>query len=241
MFFPVRWTDRGIVYHPSPPAARGVSRDPLLTTDVDAIVLRWADVWSMALVEPWPQAVIRWPGGEIALGPKGLFDPKPEAFAAEVERLVAHLEEHAPAKVSDRGWLDVPEEPWERVRALPDLASDAILGDGAFRSAPRPVEEPVVAARGPATPFEAMLGWLASSPERPWREHPRQVRLTDAYVYVERRDRSVWRIPLDALRARRGERDRDAIYVLGRRTPLILTHRPDCAVRAALDARLTSR
>jgi hypothetical protein len=239
-YFPLRWTDRGIVYHPTGAhQQRDLGGDPLLTTDLSAIVLRWADVWSLWLVEPWPRAVLRWSGGEVRLAPVGgPLAVSPEEFAARLEALAEHLAQHAPSKVRSRGWLDVPEQPWEQVRALPELPSDATVGEGAFRSAPRPVEEPVVALRPPPAPFEAMLGWLASGPTRPWRDHPRQIRLTETFLYAERRDKTVWRVPLDTLRARLGESARDGAYVFGRRTTVIVTHRPECPVRAALDARL---
>lgn len=232
-FFPIAWTSQGIV-HSSSRQQRVLEGDPLLTTDVSAIVLRWADPWVLRLVEPWPQAVLRWSGGDVALRPKDLpFHASPEQFADRLEALVQHLEARAPSKVGARAWLDVPEQPWERVRGMPELPSDTSIGEGAFRSAPRPVEERVVAVREKLTPMEAMWGWLMSRPGRPWRDHPREVRLTETYLYAERRDRSVWRLPLGTLRHRTGTSD--AAYVFGRRTSLILLHRATCPVRERLD------
>lgn len=239
-FFPIRWSREGIVYHPRPnPIELNTAADPLLTADPRAIVLRWEEPWSLHVLETWPRAHLRWSHGEIPLRPGASpFHASPEVFARRLEALVEHLEAYAPAKVRERGWLEIPEAEWERVRALPEAPSDEQVGTGAFRSAPRPVEEAVVAERGALAPLEAMLGWLASSPERPWRAHPRQVRLTDTYVYAERRDKSAWRLPLETLRGRRGRVDGDTVYVFGRQTLLVLLHREGCPVQGMLDARL---
>ncbi len=223
--------------------------DPLDTRDVGAIVLRWPELRQVAAVDPWPSLQISWQasGGLDALtfrparpGLDGVISPwlAPEEFAAEVEELIRFVQRHTSVLI-DRGWIDIPELAWEQVGSMPDPPSErAVVGDGAFRAAPRPVEDVAIAVRAAPTPYEAMLEWLASTPDRPWREHPRRVRASDDFLYVERRDRTMWRAPLDVLRARLGGSDEDAIYVFGRRATVLLTHRAACPVRALLDARL---
>lgn len=224
--------------------------DPLETTNVDAIVLRWHELRELAAVDPWPSFRVRWhgPGG----GDEHTFSPRrgtlaeklspalsPPGFARSVEAMIYHVASHTEGLVK-RGWLDAPEVEWERVRALPEArVARELAGQGAFRAAPRPIEEEATALREKPTALEAMLQWLVSSPEKPWREHPREVRTSAAYLYVERRDRSFWRLPLDTLRVRLGTTRDDAVYVFGRRTGILLTHRDGCPVRAELDARLT--
>jgi hypothetical protein len=247
-FFPIVWTDRGIVYRPRPsPRRTGVfaaevffaDDDPLLTSDVSAIVLRWGEPWAFALDQRWPRARLRWSGGDIDLRPGGLFGTDPEGYAERMEALVAHLERRAPSRLTSRGWLEFEHVPWERVAGMPEPATQDAVGEGAFRSARRPVEEVAVASREKPSALEAMLEWLASSPDRPWRHHPRQVRLSEEYFYAARRDGSVWRVPLSSLRARYGDPNEDAVYVFGRRTKIVLTHRAEpCPVRARLDAEL---
>ncbi len=249
--FPVLWTREGIALH------FGAYRDepgldPLDTRDIGAVVLRWHEVREVAAVDPWPRVRVAWsgPGG----GDEHTFAPvrdstdaafsgqlTSEPFAVRAAALIEHVVKHAPAVV-DRGWLDLDEVSWEQVASLPELPGERpVVGDGAFRAAPRPVEEEAVALREAPTPYEAMLDWLASSPERPWRAHPRRVRTSTHSLYVERRDRTLWRLPLEALRLRVGAYDEDAYYIFGRRTAVLLTHRDGCPVRKALDARLKQR
>lgn len=199
----------------------------------------WPDLWEIEAVEPCPCFEIEW--RHIGGRSRRRFVPASRrqegAVEAEVLALFAHVREHRPHTVKG-GWVDVPPATWERVREMPGQAEPAEMGTGFYRSAKLSGEEPVVARWGPPTSMEAMLHWLASTPERPWREHPRSVALTATYVYVERRDGDVVRLPLDVLRVRRGEGRNDVVYVLGRNTPLIVPWRDECPVRAALDARL---
>lgn len=247
--FPAAWTGRGLVFHLRPHRELpGV--DPLDTTNPNAIVLRWHELRELAAVDPWPRFRVRWrgPGG----GDDHTFAPArdvvltllmpalaPEPFAEQVGRLIEHTQRHAPHAVR-RGWLDAPEVRWERVGSMPEVAGGARpeLGHGAFRAIARPVEEMATAVRPPNRPLESMMQWLMSTPDRPWRQHPREVRLGPEHLYAARRDGTIWRVPLETLRARVGEPSEDALYVFGRRTSIVLTKRDACEVRAALDARL---
>jgi hypothetical protein len=52
---------------------------------------------------------------------------------------------------------------------------------------------------------------------------------------VRRRDENVYRLPVSALRVALTNGD-DYVFVFGRRTRLLLPHRKDCEVLAALNA-----
>ena len=240
---PIRVTDRGVVIHPRPYRGAAFEDDPMHTSDVHALVFRWSDEFELAAVDPWPRLLVRWDGGEVVLAPRtfgGLLSPL--SFEARAESAVREVERRAPERVR-LGWVDVPVVDWERVTGLPALPEDggASAGDGAYRAGRALAEEVAVAARSGPTPLEAMLDWLASSPDRPWRDHPREVRVTEDALYASRGDGSAWRLPLTALRRRDGVGGEDAVYVFGRRTRLVLTARvPPCPVRAFLDRRLTA-
>ena len=266
MQLPVRYTDLGVVAEMGRslmgeardgyPVIRGVPRghavpllagpawahsivdgDPMNPTSPTSVVVRWRELARVEAVEPWPSLLLvwQWPNG----GDDGcIFVPRSarvaEPFAEEVERLVLHCERFVPTSVV-RGWLDVPEVPWEQVARGPSDEQHG-GGAGAYRSAAIAPEERIVARRAAPTSFETLLLWLASTPERPFRDHPREVIVTEQHVY--RRSSQGWaRVPLETLRAARGAADGPRVYVFGRRTLLLLPHRAECAVREALDAR----
>lgn len=239
--FPIVWTREGLVYHngASPPV---IFERPLRTTTMQAIVLLWREAWSFSVRERWPEAELTWEGGTLEISPRPLLSPKAQVIAEGVERFVAFLEDEAPAKIRARGWLDHPEQPWERAERMPEIPSDEAIGEGAFRSSRRRIEEPALAVRERPGSLEAMFDWLASSPDHPWRSHPREVRVSAEFLYAQRPDQTIWRLPLQRLRKRRGGPDEDAGYVFGRRTLVVLPHRePRCPVRAFLDQRLEAR
>jgi len=200
-------------------------------------------------VDPWPSLRIAWNHGRgeksetlhpLRLHKVFAFDPDEDersAFARVVEELLAAFEEFEPTKVA-RGWLEVPEIPWEKVESWPEASGPS--SEGAYRTA----QVPIVARRGKPSPFEALLTWLASSPERPWTDTAREMVLTSRQLYVRHWNRNVYTLPLEALRARLDdtwEGTRDAVYVFGRNTFLVVPHREGCEVTAALDRQLADR
>jgi hypothetical protein len=201
--------------------------------------LPWREVQCLAAVRPWPCFRVVHAGASELLAPHGraaLVTMRRAAFAAAVEKLFVYA---APIlnKRLMRGWLDAPQIEWERVESMPSLV-EPISASGAYREGRPLVEEIATACRPAPDPLEAMVQWLASGPDKPWREHPREVRTSAEFVYVLRRDRSTWRIPIAALSDRRG--GGDAFYVFGRSTELLLPQRNVCPVRQILDARLAT-
>lgn len=245
MTLPARWNRDGVVFFTTGQAYEAeaffhaAGDDPHATEDIhsahpQSITVRWRDLLRLEPIDPWPSLRVRYVGGDTACA--DTFAPRwrwrVDEFAAAVEALIEHASAHAPAVVH-RGWLDQPVIEWERVRELP--GGRVPLGPGAYRSATA-TGEPIVARRDAPTPFEALLQWTASTPDRPWRDHPREVVVTDEHVYARRRDRSAWRLPLSSLRAARGAPDGDAVFVFGRHTQLVLPARsPEgCPVARAL-------
>jgi hypothetical protein len=262
--FPARWTDEGIVFYPEGRSLVG-GVETVSVVDPKAVVVRWRRLMELEAVHPWPRFRVRWgsmsksdltptelamvsgplpgPGGQT-FGPPGAATAsvlstsrlEPDGFAAHVSALFDHVARFKPTVIR-RGWLDDPDVDWEPVSELP-AAAGATSARGVFRSAAAPAP-PIV--RGPPSAYEALLEWIASGSERPWSEHPREVRLTADHVYVLRRDRRIVRLPLSLLRARVGGVREDAVYVFGRRRGLLLTYRTNCPVREALDRRLELR
>jgi hypothetical protein len=200
--------------------------------------------------DPWPSLYLEW-------GPRGLIHPdnttlRPErslgpfpfsashsasvAFEEAVERLVHELTERAPLgdleRFLRRGWLEHPMVAWEDAEWPADVTH---VGDGAFRSAATGLR--VVARRAPPGPLEAMLVWLASSPHKRWRDTPHALALSDEHLFERSWSGKARALPRSTLRARLTA-GRDAVYVFGRGTMLVLPHRLDCPLAAALDAQL---
>jgi hypothetical protein len=204
---------------------------------VHQVVYRFKDIVAVEATEPWPTLEIEWrhPMGATRRRFEARFDKERLSWADTVEKLFAHLADRFP-HVAKRGWLDAPEIEWERVDAFPDERIDDAAPRGGYRLSAReaPAEE-IIARRNAPKALEAMMDWLASSPDYPWREHPHDVVVSVSHVYVRRRDENVYRLPVSALRVALTNGD-DYVFVFGRRTRLLLPHRKDCEVLAALNA-----
>jgi hypothetical protein len=211
-------------------------------TSLHAISVGWAQLVLVAGVDPWPGLHVRW--RERGYPGDAWYRPwrNPEAFAERVRKLVAHVEarlgELATRRV-DRGWIGKPDIQWEVVAGFPDEPTAG--GRGAYRTAgKRTPDEPIVARRAAPASFERMLLWLASRADTPWREHVEDIVVTDTYLYARRRDSTIARLPLWALRTRLGTRD--GVYVFGQRTRVVLPQRSGpCPVAQHLDALLRAR
>lgn len=212
------------------------------------IQLRLSQIREIRAIEPWPGLYIAW--STKHLSPERTLAPPPRRFGMngptetqlEHERMVVELIERLKANPRSRGiritegWAGFPHVEWDDVEGFPDGAP---VGEGAFRSSADP--DHVVARRGPPSPLEATLMWLASSPERRLVDTPQEVVLTREHIYVSVAKKGVRVLPRDTLRRRKGEAEEDAVYIFGRRTRLVLAHREGCEVRAALDAQLAER
>ncbi|RLB53825.1 MAG: hypothetical protein DRJ42_10785 [Deltaproteobacteria bacterium] len=195
---------------------------------------------SVEATDPYPTFEIEWRhmGGKTRRRFLARFRSDEEAWVASVEKIFAHLDERFP-HVVHRGWLDAQNTEWEPAAGFPDERTLADEKRGGYRLSARdePAEE-VVAERASPEPLEAMMDWLSSGPDSPWREHPNEVKVTVSHVYVRRRDDAVYRLPLSALRGGRKNSTGDIVYVFGRRTRLLLPHRDGCPVVTALNALL---
>ncbi|MFK7990787.1 MAG: hypothetical protein AB8I08_32505 [Sandaracinaceae bacterium] len=207
------------------------------------IQLRLEQLETVAAVEPWPSLHVAWKTKHLTLDrtlspPERRFgDGGPtnaqRAHEEMVLTVVEQLRASSAASAVERGWTAFDVVPWEQTQEWPD---DAEVGDGAFRTAAD--ADPVVARRASPSPLESLLVWLASSPDKRLVNTPREVVLTREQLYARFSDDVVRRLPRDCLRARRGPPDKDAVYLFGRRTRLVLPHRDGCPVREALDAQL---
>jgi hypothetical protein len=211
--------------------------------------------WSWSRIET-VEAIDPWPGFRITSVPiPGLphrpvqdfhplrvhlmfsFTPDDEdlrGFERLTEQLLWHTSVRAPNAVR-RGWLDVPDEPWEPVLELP--SGETVEHAGAYRS----TGDRIVARRSRPGVFETLLTWLASSPEKPWRATTREVAMDFDHLYVEHWDGSRWRVPLSTLRARLASEYDDVVWVFARRNFLILPARESCPVTERLARRLSAR
>ena len=203
----------------------------------------------MEAIDPWPRFRITY---EHAYGSSYEdFDTFRERdknkFEIAVGALFDAVEKHSPWTVR-RGWFDHPTVEWERVADLPG-PEPTLPSAGAYRTAPSRVEdERVVARRKPPDALEAMLVWLATRPEMPWREIVREIVVTEEHIYTGRRDGTCWRVPLSTLRlitptiddpTAVAERDRVAWF--GRAARLVLPGRPRCPVVRELERVLATR
>lgn len=210
---------------------------------------KWSELLEIDAAEPYPSLRISWRTRGSGRD-QNVFAPEHtvtgrffsisraarDRFAAAVERLVDAIEELKPAEITipvRRGWLDVPHVEWEEVEAMPELTSEQ--DRGVYRSAS--LAETVIASRSAPSVFESLLAWLASSPDRRWRETPREISITREYLYARLRDGKAYRLPISTLRARQ-HADGDVVYTFGRGTFVILLHREGCRVREVLDRRL---
>ncbi len=200
---------------------------------------KFKDIAEVAAVDPWPGFEIEWrhSGGASRRRFEPRFRKEREAWAETVEQIFAHLADRFP-HVAKRGWLDAPDVKWEEVGLFPDERIDDIDQRGGYRlSAKEAPSEEILARRDAPKALEAMMDWLASSPDYPWREHPYEVVVSVSHVYVRRRDERVYRLPVDALRLALTNGD-DYAFIFGRRTRLLLPHRKGCEVTRALNALL---
>lgn len=193
------------------------------------------------LDDPWPGISLNVAGVEGALRfhPRKVhqlfqFEPSDRSFAqfeAVALQLVERIAEHGGAEV-DRGWNAVPDVPWEEVHELPEFSEHK------ERAGYRSHQLRVLARRNPPSPFHTLLLWLASSPDKPWRQTTRELVMTEHQIYQTQYDGDLKRLPLDALRKRLGPSDGDAVYVFGRKSFLLLPHAKGCEVQAELERRL---
>ena len=218
----LQWNDKRIW-------VQSQARGELLSIDTAALL-------ELAAVDPWPRFTLGWRyGGYRSDELFGAVRGHEAELGARVTALADELGVSRSGLVK-RGWIDAPDAEWEQVAALPDDVPRT-QGEGAFRtSALAKVPEPVVARRSPRTSTEALLGWLASGPDRPWRRQPIEIVATEEYVYWRAPD-GVFRLPLGALRAILVGRARDRIAIFGRRMQLLITHRAECPLVEYLERR----
>ena len=211
--------------------------------------LRFSNVLRVEAVDPWPGLRIHWKKGSeetsqtfhpVRLHQVLAFEPdggEREAFAKVISELLTAFEEVDVHRVGV-GWRDAPHVPWALVERWPD--AEGGTEQGAYRTA----HVPIVARRGKPSSYEALLTWLASSPERPWRDTAREMVLTSRELFVRHWNRKVYALPRDTLRTRLDgtwEGKRDSVYVFGQRTFLVVPYREGCEVAAALDHQLAGR
>lgn len=247
--FPVEWSERGIVLHLQPPLLMNVTRDPFDTTHPFAVLLEWFSVTRLEAVYPWPHFRVTWSGGrkQHEFGPvvgavEEAMTPSvaPLSFAEQVAALFEVVHRLRPDIVR-LGWLAEPEVAWEPVERFPRARGRRErLGAGAFRSTKQVAEEEAVAIRPRSSAWETFVDWMASTPDCPFRSHPREVRVSREHLYAELTPRHIVRLPLSTLRARVGLAENDAVYWFGRRTPLVLPYRRRCPVGPYLDRRLAA-
>ena len=93
-----------------------------------------------------------------------------------------------------------------------------------------------MAYRELASVFDFFFRWIAPPCGHAWGEQAREVAITESWVWVRRRDRSVWRVPRSTLRDVHRFADGQVLITFGRRTQLWLHDRPGCAVVGMLCA-----
>lgn len=219
-------------------SAAGQSRDG--ARGAASAHVRMDSLVAVRAIDPWPSFELEWrdpqasPAGVRAYRfkvPAGLFDPDEprEAVAGTIVRFLQHVDDLGAPFVP--GWFGYEEVALEPVAGFPsDQPRRGYRQSGRL--------ERLVARFAPLSPGEYLLGWLASSPDRPWRNTPREAALSESHLYIRRGLRGFGRLPLRALRARLGDPDEDAIYVFGRRTYVVLPFRRDDPLRPKLDLHL---
>lgn len=196
--------------------------------------VRWEDISVLDATGPYGELIIRYHTNghfhSLQARPSPSLAPDwPEQATALM--LFAAGQGSATARP---GWTAAEELSWQTITHWPDEVNDVVYSSP-YRSA-APVD-PVRAIRETPSPYEALLLWLASSPERPWGETPRRVVVSEEHVCVETFDRQKVRVRRDAIRGRRRTASGDRAYYYGRglRLVLALRDRP-CPVVWALDA-----
>lgn len=194
--------------------------------------LRWEDIVRLDATGPWPKLEIHYHAEanirRLQLEPRGEL---PAEFLAHMRKLFEFATRHVDPGDVRSGWVTAPDVMWEHLERWPE-EQEAVLTP--YRGAVN--HEQWRAMRDKPSAYEAMLQWLASTPERPWREHPRRVLVTSSRVCVERRDKKPVAIARSLIRGRRRTADGDRAYYFGRRERLLLPLRgQNCPVTWALD------
>jgi len=195
----------------------------------------WSEVVALEATGPYPEIVIRY---HTVAGIHALH-ARPRVFAPEdwvpqIEALFAFARTRLGPGDLRPGWTAAEDIDWTPLERWPDEEREVVFSSPYRSAAPR---ESVRAIRGAPPPLEALLQWLASTDERPWREHPKRVVVTEDDVCVERRDGSRVRVARSLLRGRRRTDSGDRAYYYGRRLRLLLPLRDEaCPVGWALDA-----
>lgn len=195
----------------------------------------WRDVVRLDATGPYPELIVAYHTADdvrkVTARPRsGDLGPWIESVEALFEAARSHLEPSALRP----GWAAAELVGWEPFEEWPDEERVAILASP-YRGAP-PGEQ-VRAVREAPPPLEALLQWLASTPEYPWKEHPVRVMATDRHVCVRRRSGEQVRVERRHLRGRRRTPHGDRAYYYGRELRLLLPLRDDaCPVIWALDA-----
>ncbi len=204
---------------------------------LESVEISLAQLYHVEPVDPWPSVAVGWlDRGEsyAAVMTPGRHQDAGD-FAAVVEELVTY-EARGLAAVS-LGWLKHPVLPWERVDAMPGEREEGPAMRG-YRMAPE-VEDPVIARRTTAPGAGALLAWVWSQLVRaPRRIDPREIVLTQRFVYARTRSGDRLRLPVSALRTARRTPQGDVIYVLGRSTELLVVRQEGCELAAALEAKV---
>jgi hypothetical protein len=204
---------------------------------MESLELAFAQLYHVEPVDPWPALALGWV--ERGASHSCVLTPAQadaEDFARQVENALEHCAARVPRAIH-RGWLEIPEQSWETTDALPGERDEGPMMRG-YRVAPG-VSDPVVASRIIAHGAPRLITWLAARIRRPPRRiEPRQIVLTQAFVYARTTAGVALRIPAGTLRAVRRTDYGDAVYVFGRNTELLLVFREECPLAAALDARV---
>lgn len=229
------WNDRGFSLRGTVARIWGARfRNPL--GEISGIIVGWRDLVALELVDPWPCIRVEW--RHIGGVSYRVFEPQDgeeEIFAQEIESLMGHVVRFRPTCIA-RGWLDVPDERWELVSAFPSEDAHSV-SRGVYRSVNLRQGERIVARRGRSVSLRLWLERLRIARGRPWCRYPRRVAVTEEFAYVERGDRSSWRLPLSCLRSRSSRADA-AVYTFGRRARLELPRQLGCTVEAELARRV---
>lgn len=204
-------------------------------------VFDWAQIVELSAIEPWPALRIEWRHRRVV--DHRVFEPRRTWFKTEPNRweqawdaVIVELFERIEAlglPVSmNRGWAGAEHVPWIDDEHWP---SDRDEGQGGYRV---DAKRRVLATRSKPAPGEFLLSWFGAGPRQPWRATPREVVVTRDHVHARMAGDRTARLPLSALRLRRGGKTDTGVYVFGRRTLLVLPFREGCEVRALLDGHL---
>jgi hypothetical protein len=195
--------------------------------------VRWEDVVLLDATGPYSELWIhyRTETGAHAVRARHVDDERD--WATTLTTLFRYASTRMPADRVREGWVSAPELSWEPLAVWPDEEREVVYANP-YRAAA--TEKRVRAIRAAPTGFEALLEWLASTSEHPWRELPRRVVLTRDRVCIERRDKRTMQIDRHALRGRRRTESGDRVYFYGRRARLLLPLRDaPCPVVWELD------